>query len=447
MNNELAGTHSIDPLKLKSDRYFESLVELARESGVLTAQDEENITQQFMCLAYDLSSSLAGNGTSSISKDTFEGLLKSIVYCFSLSLKECKSPDLAVSLLKSESLESIYYKGKDKLLKLLTEIKKNRSIIKACKFKTANYFFNDSQERCLSTFFKKYNYMTGADQDGWEFGYPTYNYIEPLKGAEYIYRKQEAAALESRFLSAFENEKIHDLMSRVRFSDQKESYEDAVINIYQYVLCQALGMEIILKDPRELYITSQEAAEIKKLFLNAGYDELVKMLDDALEKLIIRLNIDEKAAQYAKKSICQLTSELLSNGGRSIESLFASDITDDRQQVFDAQKLTDEDFTYVVAMLNRTDSDEKKAEIISENIESLEDFEDIVSTCNISLNVLRLCFNSIKRSLLVLILYKYTKQDVSEFSGVIGQAAQEYTASLDSESKKQLDKIISSIYF
>lgn len=445
MNNKLSKVNVIDSLKLKSDSYFQSLFELARESGVLCESDGESIQQQFMCLAYDLSSSLAG-GNSSIGVDIFEGLLKSILYCFSLALKEYESPDEAAKALKNESMESLYYAGKSKLLNMLYEIKKNRSIIKACKFKTNNYFFNNTQDEVLKDFFEKYDCITGADTNEWIFSYPTYNFIEPLKGAEYIHRKQEATALESRFLSAFKNEKIHQLMNRAYIKNNDESYEDAVINIYQYVLCQALGCEILLKDAAELYITNEEICDLKRLILSLEYGSLVQTLNDSLGRLYEHLNIDDKALSYAEKSIPQLANELLISGGQNIKHLFAFDNPNDKQRVYDGESLTDEDFTYIVSLLNRTDSDIKKAQIISENIDCLNDFEEIVHTCNINESVLLLCFEKIKKELLVLTVYKYTLHGGGS-DDVITRAVSDFVSSLDSQSKAQLDKIISSIYF
>ena len=102
MNNYLDLANKVDRSRLKEDDYFRTLVDEGTKAGILSEFDVEYIQVSLLEVLSEVCMSVTEKGNSSMRTEAAEEIAKSVIYTFSVAMKEYESPETALEKLKNE---------------------------------------------------------------------------------------------------------------------------------------------------------------------------------------------------------------------------------------------------------------------------------------------------------------------------------------------------------
>ncbi len=294
MINGLERVPVLNRALINEEHYFQSLLEQAFDKELLNGGDIER--SQYECLsllAKKIERHTIGE-SSSVRVETAQSIMESILFTVSLWLKTFKNPDDALAELLTEGIDAIYQKGRiqiDTMLAAAKELHQKLELIE-----TNNVFYRATLQDAIAGFFKLYRPDYAAHEIHITADYPLFNPLPNLLGIEFICAYLEAAAYENQFCSYFSANDIHRLLC-----GYEKDYEDMPINIYEQVVLTAIGC-ILTK--AELYgLRISDAIYLQRLFLPMSRQEITKIIDQAAQELVHRLQCPQGLAKYIKSSV------------------------------------------------------------------------------------------------------------------------------------------------
>ena len=212
------------------------------------------------------------------------------------------------------------------------------------------------------------------------------NYV----GIEYINNYLETLSLENEFCYNFDICEINELLKGY---DKK--CELLLINIFELVLINSLGLIICGKSLKSLNINSIDREEIKnklgKLSLEELQEALLKYAKRCCEILEIK---NEALVNYIKKSTLKITS-LIDESIKlnRLETVFISFNEDNDNEIIeytDGEKMNNSVFRKLSEEIRECSSIQDKIALIKNNIKSIEDLADMLML-NVYLKMNILC--------------------------------------------------------
>lgn len=317
--------------------------------------------------------------SSSVRVETVESILKCIDYTIGIYLKSFNNMELVIKEIKNTGLFEMLSKGQDLIGKKVLYSKKLLYQISKNKLKVDNYSYNDTIDYGIPLFFKEYNSFFAAHEGSGSIDYQLHIDNMNRTGIEYIYNYLETLSLENEFCNKFHTSEINKLLKAY-----DKNCELLLINIFELVFINSLGMIICGKEPNNLNISNLDRKCIKnkleKLSLEELQLELLKCVKKCSEVLDIK---NEALIAYMKKSALKVA--LLINESIKInrlESVFLSfkeDNVDEMIQYNDGESMSNAQFKKLSEEIRDCSSVEDKIVLIKDNISSLEDLFDILS--------------------------------------------------------------------
>ena len=200
------------------------------------------------------------------------------------------------------------------------------------------------------------------------------NYI----GIEYINNYLEILSLENEFCYNFDICEINELLK-----GYDKNCELLLINIFELVLINSLGLIICGKSLKSLNINSIDREQIKNKLEKLSLEELKGTLLKYAKRCCEILDIKNKAlVNYIKKSTLKIAS-LINESIKlnKLETVFISfNENNDNEfiEYIDGKKLSNSVFRKLSEKIRESSSIEDKIELIKNNINSLEDLIDIL---------------------------------------------------------------------
>jgi len=184
--------------------------------------------------------------------------------------------------------------------------------------------------------------------------------------------------LENKFCYNFD---ISDIKELLKGYDKKS--ELLLINIFELVLTNCLGLIICNKDPRNLNINDYDREKIKDILRELSLPELKIALLKAAEKCALILKIeDETTLKYMDKCVEKITS-YIDNALKidKLENIFISFNKDSENEIIeyiDKENLSNSEFRKVTEKIRECSCLEEKIVIINDKIKSLSDLNDML---------------------------------------------------------------------
>lgn len=317
--------------------------------------------------------------SSSVMVEVAESILQCIDYTIGIYLKTFDNIELIIDKLKHTNLTDMLKMGHDLIEKKTLECKKLLQEINENKLKVDNYSYNDTVDYGIPLFFKEYDNFFAAHETPGSIDYQLYidnmNYI----GIEYIYNYLETFSLETEFCHNFDISEINKLLKGY---DKKS--ELLLINIFELILTNSLGIIICGKDLNSLNINSLDRVQIKnvlgKLSLEELQEELLRDAKICSEILDIK---NAALAAYIKKSTLKIT--LWINESiklNKLETVFISFNNDNDNEIIeytDGEKMINSEFKKLSEEIRECSLVEDKIVLIKNNIKSLEDLVDMLN--------------------------------------------------------------------
>ncbi|EPY2303386.1 hypothetical protein FDF18_00690 [Clostridium sporogenes] len=317
--------------------------------------------------------------SSSVMTEVAESILQCIDYTIGIYLKNFDNIELIIEELKHTSLDDILNMGHDLIKNKKLECKKLFKEIKANKLKVDNYSYNDTVDDGLSPFFKEYDDFFAPHETPCSIDYQLYIDNMNFIGIEYVYNYLYDLSLENEFCNKFNIDEINKLLKGY---DKK--CELLLINIFELVFINSLGLIICNKDLNSLNINNLDREIIKnkleKLTIEELKDELIKDAKICLEVLEIK---NTELMTYIKKGILNIA--LLINERiklNKLETVFISFNEGEGNEMveyIDGIRMANSEFKKLTEEIRECSLVEDKILLIKDNIKSLEDLVDMLN--------------------------------------------------------------------
>ncbi|MGO5073325.1 DUF6179 domain-containing protein [Clostridium sporogenes] len=318
--------------------------------------------------------------SSSVMIEVAESILQCIDYTIGIYLKNSENIELIAEELKHTSLDDMLKIGQDLIKNKKLECKKLFNEIKANKLKVNNYSYNDTVDDGLSPFFKEYDdFFASHETPGCSIDYQLYIDTMNFIGIEYMYNYLYDLSLENEFCNKFNIDEINKLLKGY---DKK--CELLLINIFELVLINSLGLIICNKDLNSLNINDLDREIIKnkleKLTIEELKAELIKDSKMCLEVLDIK---NTELMTYIKKGILNIA--LLINERiklNKLEKVFISFNEEEPSEIIeyiDGIRMANCKFKKLTEEIRECSLVEDKILLIKNNIKSLEDLMDMLN--------------------------------------------------------------------
>lgn len=362
---------------LSSEHYFQSLLEQAYMSGMLSDIQLEKI--QFDCLSLLAKQTKRYNSgnSSSIRVEAAQNLLASIMFTIGVWLKTYPNPDEAVTAVQKKGIYAIYQNGFKRIDRMIKATKVLHSSIVGNLVQTENVFYRATIADGIKGFFKLYYPEFAAQEIHITADYPVHYPMERLLGIEFIQKYLECIYYENLFCAQFSAEDVHHLLC-----GYDEHYEQLLFNIYEPVLSAAIGCILSGGDARRLELAPSSIRILSDLFSGKTRTEILKVLMEAIGQLSELMELTEPLNRYLSGSLLQIAAAienavLLQTLDR-VFILAQSPENNPKLIVSFGEKMDDEKYRKVLEEIVQCRYTADKKALIKSEIHSLADLEDIL---------------------------------------------------------------------
>ncbi len=316
--------------------------------------------------------------STSVPIEIAEELLNSI--CFSLGLelrelmnaKEVLMEEDISDLLKTSwsKIASLMERGKN----LLEEVRKSSSNIE-------NISYKDTINE-IDRFFNKYDYRYFAHKIDCSIDYQLSNPIsEKLQGIEYINEYLKALLIENEFCICFDKDNIIYVLN-----SYCSDYKELLINIFEPILTNAIGLDILGRDILTLEISALQRETLLGIFINLSKTEILVKLESSAKRICDILGIvDNEKIEYIQKTAVNIYPRIkvgLSIG--NIDNIFLSFKYEEdlkESEFIDNDTMDNERLRNLINEINDCRFISDKIAMVKEEVNSLSDLVDVLNLC------------------------------------------------------------------
>ena len=256
--------------------------------------------------------------SSSVRVEIAQEMLTSICFLLGLYLKDNK---LSPKYIVSADGEKVFNNAIEVIKK---RIEQGKQLYQAACLSTPdieNKSLNDTL-KSIGDFFRDYDYHYFSHQIPCEIDYQISEPVsETLYGIEYISEYLRRLIIENNLIRHFQKEKIIGLLNCYC-----QDYKGLLINLYEPILTNAIGLTIIRKDTCHLNITKTEQLEILEKLKPLTRKDTKSLLSKAAVTLSQQLRINNIAAQkYMMKTAIDLCPRIKSAfTNNNVDGIFLS---------------------------------------------------------------------------------------------------------------------------
>lgn len=368
---------------LSSEYYFQSLLEQAYMSGMLSDIQLEKI--QFDCLSLLAKQTERYNNgdSSSIRVEAAQSLLASIMFTVGVWLKTYPNPDEAVAAVQKDGICALYQNGRERIDRLIKSTKMLHSSIIGNLVQTENVFYRSTIVDGIKVFFKLYYPEFAAQEIHITADYPVHHLMERLVGIEFIQKYLECIYYENLFCAQFSAENVHHLLC-----GYDEHYEQLLVNIYEPVLSAAIGCILSGRDVHRLEMAPSSIKFLSDLFRGKTRTEIEEILSEAVDQLSALMELTGPLKRYLSGSLPQIAAAI--ENAVLLQTLDRVFILpkypeNSTKLIFSlGEKMDDEKYRKVLEEIMQCRYLADKKALIKSEIHSLSDLEDILLDAELS---------------------------------------------------------------
>lgn len=368
----------INVKKLNKNQYIISLFKEAIKIGLMSENEIIRIQVDIINLLKDLILRYTKGESTSVTVETSESLLNSILYAIDFYMFKMDNPEVAVMELKEKSIRQIYKSGIELLRVCVIDTKKLYRKIKRNKLKVELEPYNATIEE-IACFFQEYNIVFGAHNGMGSIDYPLIFDDMSVRGVTYIKNYLEHLEIETEFCRLFSEEEIsktlvgYEKMCRL-------SHNIELINIFEILINNSIFSVLCGNDASQLNITKYQFNKInEKLKKLTHIDELI---NEAICRIVDELKINNESLMvyinnYKKLFKKRLISVLENN---RLDTFIVVENKEEVKYSFafdEGKRMSESEFNSMVKRIMKASKIEYKIEIINSNVHSLQDFIDV----------------------------------------------------------------------
>jgi len=367
----------IQESELKQEFYFHSFFQVLCDKNLIAPSAVEQIQLGLIDLLSKEVDRFTNWESSSVPVEKAQDILRSVTYSIGVYLKSITDIQCKIDILTQESMTTLFYRGMEEVSKLKNECKdlldwniKN--------YKKVNHIaYQDTILEGLPLFFHDYNIEFSADEMAGSIDYQLFHSVEGLIGVEYIHEYLTRLKLENEFLLNFQEFNIERLMKAFH-----KDCEHMLINLFELVITNALGCEMVGVSITELVIRESDLEWLIDKLTVLKKEEIIKLLMITLERLRDKLPMQQESVDYFKASLPELAGRISSNlQHNTLNQIFITNevVLEELEYFEDGIPMEDEELRKLIEELEEITFIPDKLARIREAVSNMEDWKDILS--------------------------------------------------------------------
>lgn len=306
MMNNIQKVSQIKRENLNNEFYLRSLMEEALRLGLIGEDTAQRIQFDCITILAEKSRAFYGGASGSIRIEAAENILHSIIFTIGVGLKKEHTPDDALNQLCIGDTYKVYEAGRKRINTRINAAKQLHKMAVGNMLATKNYTYNSTLIGGINGFFKLYNPEYSAHEIHITADYPTANPITDLAGIEFIGKYVEAIYYENMFCCNFSADSIHHM-----FCGYMKGYSDLVINLFSFILTNAIGCILLHKSPYDLDINEEETKHLTCYLQNMELRQLSHDVLLACHTMCSEMDITSDALkEYIGSALHDITSNI-----------------------------------------------------------------------------------------------------------------------------------------
>lgn len=367
-------------VKNHGDGYALSIIENARQKGLMREGTALNIKSQLMQLVKDLILDYTQGESSSVKEETAQSLLASI--CYAIDTASFARPEEhRYSYLMSKRIKEVYQEGLKLIDEMFRKAKAHYSYIMSINPDIPIEFYSFTLKEGIPAFFRNYQKLYAAQETPGDFDYPVALDDMSLKGILYVQNYLMLLKNEILFIRLFPLDKVIKLLADYGRS-RGIPYSTAYVNVFELCYNQAYLLALAHKPVQTLMMTSQDAEELKERYRFTERSRRHKQCKIAFNLLLNELEIEDvelisMLRIYYDQSLSRL--DMAFEYGQLNQLVIGLKENDSYPVHFrDGQSLGQEEFKRIIERMKSLPSVDEKLLCLIENIHGFRDFIDVL---------------------------------------------------------------------
>ena len=286
--------------------FFLSAARRAETAGFLSESKADLLKESLWYLLRKQIERFTLQDSSSVPVETAQSLLRSVHYTLGIRLKQSGAGQDPARMLAARPVQALFEEGQQVLQQRLARGSVSLGLLRKTAPALANQAFLDTIGQALPEFFIRYDLWFQAHETPCLIDYPLFEPVTGFSGLEYIERYIKTLGCENAFCRCFSPNATARLLSGYCPEPDR-----LLINVFEPLLLNALGLTMLGKDPLMLDIPAPEKRGLLNLLTPLSPPALEKKLAQAADTLCGRLGIPGKdAADYVRAASEKLSFQI-----------------------------------------------------------------------------------------------------------------------------------------
>jgi hypothetical protein len=348
------------------------------------------------------------NDSTSVPIEIAEELLNSICFLLELELREAVN---ASKILIDEDIDVLIKNSWSKVESLVEDGQKLLEGVIKSTTNIENISYNDTLDE-IGKCFKKYDYRFFADKINCSIDYQLSNPVsEKLKGIEYINAYLKSLLIENEFCICFDKDKIIGILN-----SYCPDYRGLLINIFEPVLTNVIGLDILDEDIFRLEISNLQRNVLLDIFNSLSKNEILSKLRSSAKRVCSILGIaSDERVEYIQKTVVDIFPRIeVGLSEENLDGIFLSfnyQLDSKESNFIDNEPMDDKRLRELINEINDCRFTSDKIAIVKQEIHSLSDLVEVLNVCFWGDEVLELFKALSKEELYILNHYLDNKGD------------------------------------
>lgn len=365
-------------MKNKSSNHLVSLLNENLQQASFTEAEIAAIKGNMISLLGKRTERYTMGESSSIPVEKAEELFKSICFTLGLVLKK-----RGISILKTEDMFTLLKAGWDIIETMMDTGQRLLKQVNESTVLNENLSYQDTL-REIERSFKIYDYHFFAHEMPCDIDYQLCSPVpETLQGIEYVNEYLNRLLLENSFCQHFEKMEIIRLLQAYCLD-----YKGLLINIFEPVAMNAMGLAVINKDVISLDVSDCDRKRILQELENWTDNEVRTKLDCVMDTICGQLEIrDKEQRNYLYKALFAQYPRIKSQVAlKNLNGVFLSLWNDSSENVtktqyIDGDMMENERLRTLISEIISCRFVSDKIVLVKENVHSLRDMVEVLNVC------------------------------------------------------------------
>lgn len=368
---------------LDKNQYVISLLNQGIKSGLLNNEEMFHIQLKIMDLLKELILKYTKGESTSVSVETTESLLNSILYSLDFHLLKIDNPEAALKELKKKEVRKMYEEGLELIRLCVIDTKRLYEKIKKERLKVGLEAYNTTIDEAIPCFFEKYTIVFETHNTMASIDYPLVFDDMRVRGISYIRNYLEHLDIETEFCRFFLEEHIEKIL--VGFGRMcRLNHSIELINIFEILINNSIFSVLCGNNASQPNITKEQYNMISEKLKLTDLNMVNALINKAVKTVITDLQISNpllidyinnykelfiKRIKNALENDC-LSSLIVVEGEESEKYTFVFD---------EGNKMSEKSFKLTVDKIIKLPEVKEKIEVLNSSVHSLQDYIDILN--------------------------------------------------------------------